>query len=57
MSVQTTNPSTNKVVKSFDEMTDEKLKSQSNSKYLSLKVEEKFLQRSVKVLHKVGLVT
>jgi succinate-semialdehyde dehydrogenase/glutarate-semialdehyde dehydrogenase len=31
MSIQTTNPATNKVLKSFDEMTDEQVEAQSKS--------------------------
>jgi hypothetical protein len=37
MSIQTTNPATNKVLKSFDEMTDEQVELQSKSLTPSLK--------------------
>jgi succinate-semialdehyde dehydrogenase/glutarate-semialdehyde dehydrogenase len=53
MSIQTTNPATNKVLKSFDEMTDEKLKLQSKSQYLSQTWKKTYDDRA-KVLHKVA---
>jgi hypothetical protein len=40
MSIQTTNPATNKVLKSFDEMTDEQEKLQSKSLTLLSNMEE-----------------
>jgi succinate-semialdehyde dehydrogenase/glutarate-semialdehyde dehydrogenase len=43
MSIQTTNPATNKVLKSFDEMTDEQVELQSKSLIPSLKHGRKLL--------------
>jgi succinate-semialdehyde dehydrogenase/glutarate-semialdehyde dehydrogenase len=54
MSIQTTNPATNKVLKSFDEMTDEQVEAAIESLIPSLKHGRNFLRRSGKVLHKVA---
>jgi succinate-semialdehyde dehydrogenase/glutarate-semialdehyde dehydrogenase len=53
MSIQTTNPATNKVLKSFDEMTDEQVELQSKSLIPSLK-HGRTSYDDRKVLHKVA---
>jgi succinate-semialdehyde dehydrogenase/glutarate-semialdehyde dehydrogenase len=54
MSIQTTNPATNKVLKSFDEMTDEQVEAAIEKSTAFSQTWKKILRRSGKVLHKVA---